>query len=221
MATIINDLLGGGISTGVIDEFGLPVAPKPASPHEYGAHVSREDILQPLSKVHPLMFGITDVDEDHNLPTTNFYNRSLADIEAGWTRGLYTLESSLGLEAFSVMIRKPVAGAVLRFFVADLDCTAEVWSSDKIDAGIDCGKNQVWKADPEIILDERHAMFVEVLAIPKDMGCCPLIVSINTVSNDYCHEDYLDMPINCCTPDPKDIGGCECTEKYEGSHEVL
>lgn len=221
MATLINDLLGGGISSGKIDEFGLPLAHIPESPQEYGAHVSREAILEPLSKVHALMFAITDVDEDNILPTSKFFNRSKSPIAAGWKRGLYTLESALGLAAFSVMIRKPVAGVKLRFFVADLDCTAEVWDSGEIDAGTDCGKNQVWKTDPEIILDERHAMFVEVLEIPDEMGCCPLVVSINTVTNDYCHEDYLEMPIHCCTPDPKDIGGCECTETYEGSHEAL
>lgn len=219
MGALINNHAGYGVGSGKVDGFGLPIyeVPKQKNSMDCHMHESREAVLEPLTYPFPMggaaMFTVTNgYSTDVNLPTANFYDVSKEDIPVGWKRGLWVIAPALGICGVSFMVRNPVPGWVLKYSIETPDCT-QVLDSWEVDAGANCGRNQVVEFDT-MITDGLAVMFVEVVARPDEIdGCCPLTVAARAVIKDYSHESYMDMCINCCsgTSGCKD---CECTEEY-------
>lgn len=222
MGAIINNLAGYGVGSGKVDEYGLPVFEAPDMVKgilECDMHQSIEAETYPLSYAFPLgasaHFVITNgVNTETPLPTANFFDHSVEPIVAGWKRGLWVLAPGLAISSASIMVRAPVAGYTLKFSVETLDCATVAWESPEIDAGADCGMNQVFEF-PTQVNDGLAALFVEVIAAPEEgpSPCCPLWVTPRLEVKDYSHESYADTCLTCCGNDCKD---CECTNTYEG-----
>ena len=218
---IINNLAGYGAGSGKVDEFGLPIfEPTTGKLDRYNSdfHQSREFILEPLTFAFPQgaagFFAISNGQSlEQPLPTANFYDIQKSPIEKGWKRGLYVIAPQLAVCGASIMLRKPVAGYVLRFTLADVDCKNPIWSAD-IKGDVDCGRNMVWEF-PSVVLDGQYVMWVEVLEAPKNPSCCPLIVSTRIVVKDYCHEAYANLSIPCT-----DCDDCSEVDVPKGTHPV-
>ena len=215
--TIINNWVGYGSGSGKVDEFGLPVfeADKCNNQETLAGHLNPASFMFPMGG--DALFIVTEgAPEAHlGLPSANFYDTSLSAITAGWKRGLAVIAPKVGIDRLSVMVRKPVTGWVLKYTVETID-EGMVLAELTVDAGTDCGKNQVLAFD-EMITEGLAAIFVEVMEVPEEpQSCCPLIVAARVRLNDYCHEDYLGMPMNCGT----DCKGCPSCEDKPSAHDV-
>ena len=212
--TIINNLAGYGKGSGKTDEFGLPVFELDKCDNQ----VSLATHLNPASFMFPsgsdAMLVITNgvPSSNEEVPSANFYNTQLSPIAVGWKRGLAVIPAKLGVDKLSVMVRSPVAGYQLKYTVETIDESAVI-AEATIDAGTDCGKNQVFTF-PEQIGEGLLAIFVEVLAVPEKPACCSLVVAARVKLNDYSHEDYMGMPMSC----DKDCEGCPKCDNASTAH---
>lgn len=207
----VNNWVGYGSGSGKVDEFGLALF----EPTDCKTTESLAGHMNPASFMYPMgadaFLVITDgVPEAHKpLPSAQFYDTRLSPITAGWKRGLAVIPPKVGIDRATIMVRKPVAGWMLKYSVESLDGSAVLWECE-IDAGTDCGKNQVFEI-PEGVTDGLAALFVEVIKAPKDQSCCNLVVAARVRINDYCHEDHLGMEMSC-----PDCDGCPTCDKLQG-----